>query len=134
VRQEHRSKCWTKYPNSNKNIIHVLGITLATEQSRSNGSWEKAMTQNETTRDELIAEILRYVVAHPDAKDTIDGIEKWWLSKSTKREGKRKTEEALNFLAVKGWLNARSSPQSETIYSLNENSAEEIDAFLKDTS
>ena len=134
MRQEHRSKCWTKYPNPNKNIIHVLGITLATEQSRSNGSWEKAMTQNETTRDELIAEILRYVVAHPDAKDTIDGIEKWWLSKSTKREGKRKTEEALNFLAVKGWLNARSSPQSETIYSLNENSAEEIDAFLKDTS
>lgn len=92
------------------------------------------MTQNETTRDELIAEILRYVLAHPDAKDTIDGIEKWWLSKSTKREGKRKAEEALNFLAAKGWLNARSSPQAETIYSLNENSAEEIDTFLKEIS
>jgi len=90
------------------------------------------MTQNETTRDELIAEILRYVVAHPDAKDTIDGIQKWWLPKDIKLEGKRKTEEALNFLAAKGWLNIRSSPQSETIYSLNENSSEEIDAFLKE--
>lgn len=92
------------------------------------------MTQNETTREELIAEILRYVVAHPNAKDTIDGIQKWWLPKNIKPEGKRKTEEALNFLAAKGWLNARSSPQAETIYSLNENCSAEIDAFLKENS
>jgi hypothetical protein len=83
-------------------------------------------------RDELIVEILRYVVAHPRAKDTIDGIEKWWLSKSTRREGKRRTEETLNLLATKGWLIARSSPQSDTIYSLNENSLEEIHAFLRE--
>jgi hypothetical protein len=92
------------------------------------------MTQNETARDDLITELLRYVVAHPNAKDTIDGIEKWWLPKSTKREGKRRLEEALNLLAAKGWLNARSSPQSETIYSLNENNLEEINAFLNENS
>ncbi len=88
------------------------------------------MTQKESSPDELIEEILRYVVAHPRAKDTIDGIEKWWLPTSKKREGKRRIEEALNLLSAKGWLNARSSPQSETIYSLNENSLEEIKAFL----
>ena len=87
------------------------------------------MTQ-ETPRDELIVGILRYVVAHPRAKDTIDGIEKWWLPKSTSRETKRRIEETLNWLAAKGWLIARSSPQSETIYSLNETSLEEIRAFL----
>lgn len=87
------------------------------------------MTQ-ETPRDELIVEVLRYVVAHPRAKDTIDGIEKWWLPKSTSREKKRRTEETLNWLVTKGWLIARSSPQSETIYSLNETSLEEIRAFL----
>jgi hypothetical protein len=92
------------------------------------------MTQNETARDDLITELLRYVVAHPNAKDTIDGIEKWWLPKSTKREGKRRLEEAINLLAAKGWLNARSSPQSETIYSLNENNLEEINAFLNENS
>ena len=92
------------------------------------------MTQNETARDDLITELLRYVVAHPNAKDTLDGIEKWWLPQSTKREGKRRLEEALNLLAAKGWLNARSSPQSETIYSLNENSLEEINAFLEQNS
>ena len=90
------------------------------------------MTQ-EMPRDELIVGILRYVVAHPHAKDTIDGIAKWWLPKSTSPEKKRRIEETLNWLAAKGWLIARSSPQSETIYSLNENSLEEIREFLEKT-
>ena len=88
------------------------------------------MTQEETPRDELIVGILRYLVVHPRAKDTIDGIEKWWLPKSTSREKRRRIEETLNWLAAKGWLIARSSPQSETIYSLNENSIDDIRAFL----
>lgn len=83
-------------------------------------------------RDELIVEVLRYVVAHPRAKDTISGIEKWWLSKSISREGKRKIEESLNLLVAKGWLIARCSPQSETIYSLNEQGLVEIKAFLEE--
>jgi len=82
------------------------------------------------SRDEFIVEILRYVVAHPKAKDTVSGIEKWWLSKSTRREGKRKIEESLNRLVYRGWLVARSSPQAETIYSLNENGLPEIRQFL----
>ena len=89
------------------------------------------MTQQATPHDELTRGILRYLVAHPRAKDTIDGIEKWWLPKSTSPEKKRRIEETLNWLAVKGWLIARSSPQSETIYSLNENSLDEIRAFLE---
>ena len=89
------------------------------------------MTQPDTPRDELTLGILRYLLAHPRAKDTIDGIEKWWLPKSTSPEKKRRIEETLNWLATKGWLIARSSPQSETIYSLNENSLDEIRAFLE---
>jgi hypothetical protein len=89
------------------------------------------MTQQDTPRDELSLGILRYLLAHPRAKDTIDGIEKWWLPKSTSPEKKRRIEETLNWLAVKGWLIARSSPQSDTIYSLNENSLDEIRAFLE---
>ena len=81
-------------------------------------------------RDEFIVAILRYVVAHPRAKDTISGIEKWWLSQSLSREGKRKIETSLNMLVAKGWLTGRCSPQAETIYSLNENGLREINEFL----
>jgi hypothetical protein len=83
-------------------------------------------------RDEFIVEILRYVVDHPRAKDTIEGIEKWWLSKSIGQEGKRKIEESLDLLVSKGWLIGRCSPQSKRIYSLNENSLPEIREFLNE--
>lgn len=81
-------------------------------------------------RDEFVLEILRYVVAHPTAKDTIRGIEKWWLSRSISREGRQKMEQHLNLLVSKGWLVARCSPQSEAIYSLNEKCLREIHDFL----
>jgi hypothetical protein len=80
---------------------------------------------------EFVEEILRYVVAHPGAKDTVSGIQKWWLPRRISEEGKRKIEESLKLLVSKGWLIQRCPPQSETIYSLNENSLEEINDFLK---
>ena len=79
---------------------------------------------------EFVEEILRYVVAHPGAKDTVSGIQKWWLPRRISEEGKRKIEESLKLLVSKGWLIQRCPPQSETIYSLNENSLEEINGFL----
>ena len=81
-------------------------------------------------RDELVLEILRCVVAHPTAKDTVRGIEKWWLSRSLGREARSKLEQRLNLLVARGWLIGRGSPQSETIYSLNQNSLDEINDFL----
>jgi hypothetical protein len=85
---------------------------------------------DEPPHDEFVLEILRYVVAHPTAKDTIRGIEKWWLSKSISREARIKMEQHLNLLVAKGWLIGRGSPQSETIYSLNEKGLSEINEFL----
>ena len=90
----------------------------------------KGVDAEEMPREEFIVEILRYVVAHPNAKDTSEGIEKWWLSQSTSRGGKRRIEESLELLVSKGWLIGRCSPQAETIYSLNEKSLPEIKRFL----
>ena len=94
----------------------------------------RRIDSEETPPDELIVEILRYLVSHPEAKDTISGIEKWWLSTSMSREGKKKIEEGLNLLVARGWLIERRSPQSETIYSLNENSLPKINNCLDEGS
>ena len=85
---------------------------------------------DEPPRDEFVLQILRYFVAHPTAKDTVRGIEKWWLSKSLSSEARIKMEQHLNLLVAKGWLIGRGSPQSETIYSVNENNLAEINEFL----
>ncbi len=90
----------------------------------------ESTNQESLPRDEVVLGILYYLIAHPRAKDTISGIEKWWLSKSISPEGKRRIEESLKLLVSKGWLVARSSPQAETIYSLNEKSLLEITEFL----
>lgn len=85
---------------------------------------------DEPPRDELVLQILRYLAANPTAKDTVRGIEKWWLSKSLSSEARTKMEQHLNLLVAKGWLIGRGSPQSETIYSLNANRLAEINEFL----
>ena len=86
----------------------------------------------ELPRDEFTVEILRYVVAHPKAKDTISGIEQWWLSAGTSGEGKKKLESVLNQLVTRGWLSCRRSPQAESIYSLNEDGVHDIQEFLNE--
>ena len=91
---------------------------------------------NETSIDpsnlsrEFVVEVLRYLVAHPKAKDTIRGIEKWWLSDSVTLEAKQKLEESLEFLVLKGWLIGRSSTRSGKIYWLNEKELPAIKEFL----
>jgi DNA-binding PadR family transcriptional regulator len=86
---------------------------------------------DEPPRDELVLGILHYVTEHPTAKDTIEGIEMWWLPKRIPRESKEKLQQRLNSLVSKGWLSGRRSPQSQTIYSLNEDAVAEINEFLK---
>src|SRR5512138_629300 len=88
-------------------------------------------TDSDNLSREFVTEILRYLVAHPKAKDTVRGIEQWWLSQSVSPEAKRKLEESLEFLVNKGWLIERSSPQSPTIYSLNEAALDQVKEFLK---
>ena len=90
----------------------------------------RALDPEELQRDDLLVEILRYVIAHPKAKDTVSGIEKWWLSQSISGEGRKRIEALLNSLVAKGWFISRRSPQAETIYSLNEDTLHEILEFL----
>ena len=92
----------------------------------------EGLGSDEAPLNRLMVEILRYLVRHPEAKDTLKGIEKWWLPGSESRGGKLSTEEALNLLVAQGWLIARCSPQSETIYFLNEDRLTEIITFLKE--
>lgn len=80
---------------------------------------------------DMLVEILRYVVAHPRAKDTISGIEQWWLSKNISLEEKRRLEKSLDLLVSKGWLNARCWAESGTIYSLNAKCLAQIKEFLE---
>ena len=81
--------------------------------------------------DEQISRgILQYLAEHPDAKDTIEGILKWWLPAG--RVWKRgEVQESLNLLTSKEWLTRRGTVPSKEIYGINKDQLEEIRKFLR---
>jgi hypothetical protein len=118
--------------SSEENLINLSGPCVALSAFDSMDNEKRIDT--ESLQREVVVEILRYLVAHPKAKDTISGIEKWWLSKNVSLEGRSKLHESLELLVLKGWLVSRGSPQSETIYSLNEKKVREIEEFIEEGS
>ena len=52
----------------------------------------------------LSDEILRYLRAHPQAADTVDGIVGWWLPRQRHDEAVDRVQDALDKLVVSGLL------------------------------
>jgi len=76
-------------------------------------------------------EILGYLLDHPDAKDTVDGVIKWWLPEDLVDRGKKTVQEVLEILVSRGWLTERNVTSSEKIYGMNKDRLEEIENFLR---
>jgi hypothetical protein len=60
----------------------------------------KASASNSS--DPLADQILRYLLEHPEAQDTIDGIADWWLTERIVRQGIAEVEIALSHLVERG--------------------------------
>ena len=50
----------------------------------------------------IAAEIARYLVQHPDAADTFEGISRWWLSRIRFEEARVQVRQALDGLVLDG--------------------------------
>jgi hypothetical protein len=81
-------------------------------------------------RRAVIQALLHYLISNPDAKDTTEGIRRWWLSKAYREQSLEEIEETLDFLASKSWLTLRITSQQK-IYGLNKDSIEQIEHYLK---
>ncbi len=82
------------------------------------------------SRDRAIRWILKYCVEHPDAKDTADGIYRWWLAEGQGTWRKEEVQKALDFLTSKGWLIKRGRAPSGEVYGINKDQLEEIKNFF----
>jgi hypothetical protein len=75
-------------------------------------------------RSSVVTQILRYLVAHPDAKDTVDGIARWWITPGgqdpDRREWNRRVvQEAIDELVARGWVVRRATTPSHVVYGLD---------------
>ncbi|MDH4087129.1 MAG: hypothetical protein OEV04_08870 [Nitrospira sp.] len=75
--------------------------------------------------------LLGYLCSHPDAKDTAEGIETWWLRAHGVDVNDRDVKEALTDLVSRDWLIRRGSLSGRQIYGLNQARRAELQELLE---
>lgn len=73
--------------------------------------------------------ILRYLLAHPAAADSAEGVKDWWLH-DTGEVSMAAVADALGRLIKRGWLVTRSNINGINIYAFNEENADAVSRFL----
>lgn len=66
--------------------------------------------------EEVAQEIRRYLDAHPDAADTLDGVVQWWLSPATATAGPETVRRALEKLAAAALIGTRVLVDGAVVY------------------
>ncbi len=79
-------------------------------------------------------QVLGYLLAHREARDTVDGIMQWWLSGATSRWRGAEVAAALEALVARGWLTTSGQGRDETRYGLSPGHVDEIRRFLEQVS
>lgn len=79
---------------------------------------------------ELALQILSYLAANPEANDTVEGIEQWWLLEQRIHEQTARVERALSELAAAGLVAASRGADGRTRYRLAPGREPEIGALL----
>lgn len=74
---------------------------------------------------------MRYLVQHPDAKDTVEGIMHWWLPDGGTRVKESEVGLVLESLVGKGWVTTLSRSQGAQLYGLARAHEREIREWLE---
>lgn len=93
-----------------------------------------AMNQSDEINDRkvrLAHEILQYLIANPNAQDTVEGITTWWLLVRTIQNQTALVKEALAMLVADGLVIAHEGSDSRTYYKLNLKRRKKILSLLR---
>lgn len=71
------------------------------------------------TRKEISNAILHYLLKHPQAQDTLEGIIHWWILEERIYQRTLEISEVLKSLVEKGFLIEKKISKSDVLYSLN---------------
>ena len=81
--------------------------------------------------DEIAQAILIYLLEHPDAKDTLEGIAQWWLLKQCSERRVADVQCAVSFLLSKDLIIETRREGSPPHYGINRSKEKEIAEVLK---
>jgi hypothetical protein len=84
-----------------------------------------------TDKSQIGNEILAYLVDHPKAQDTLEGIVNWWLLERTIKFQEAQVKKALAELVAKRLVIEQIGPDSHIHYRINQSRFEEIKKLVK---
>ena len=76
-------------------------------------------------------QILAYLVKHPEAQDTLEGITEWWLLEQRIRHAVAEIDDVLHDLVAEDLLVMRRCADGRTYYALNRAKEREIRRHLR---
>lgn len=76
-------------------------------------------------------QILAYLVDHPNAQDTVEGIVEWWLLERAIKFQKTHIVRAIAELVSQGLVIEALGGDSQTHYRINQNKFEEIQKLIQ---
>ena len=76
-------------------------------------------------------EILAYLVDHPKAQDTLEGIVEWWLLERQVKFQITRVKEALSDLVSRGLILEKKGSNSQIHYRINHAKYKEIQEFFE---
>lgn len=82
-------------------------------------------------KEELTDYLLRYLIDHPNAQDTLDGVVNWWLWERTIKHRTALVEEVLDELVADGLVIAQKRSDSQTLYKMNRRRRRKIISLLR---
>ena len=74
--------------------------------------------------------ILSYLWRCPDAKDTVEGIQQWWITGLQGSTHARRVQRALDDLVKAGWLLSSERRGTGIVYGLNADRRQELRLIL----
>lgn len=79
----------------------------------------------------LADEVLAYLMQHPEARDTTEGIADWWLLEQRIRSAVAEVQAALGALVSQEFVVARECRDGRTYYRLNRAKEREVRRYLR---
>lgn len=95
---------------NNDGIHFAYGLAIPFRNSFVADNDEKAVAA-------VAAEIKRYLEAHPNAADSVEGITRWWLARQRFEEATQTVQRALDHLVTEGEVVKSVTGEGRLLYS-----------------
>jgi hypothetical protein len=66
--------------------------------------------------EKIAGDVLRYLEMHPSAKDTREGIARWWIARQRITESLEAVDAALAWLRARGEVHEITLPDGTSVY------------------